>query len=116
VIIVTLTILLLFLVLGISLYFKYFTKKKTDNREFLEIEEIVFSPHAIQRIHERGISEETVLEIVNNKNSMVNYRFGNRFSLTNGEITVVLSKHLEKLIVVTVYWNKKKRKTTFHND
>jgi len=101
-------ILVALVVLGIVIYLKHFWNPQ-DKKEFLEIKEIVFSPHAMQRIHERGISEKEVLEIINSESSIVKYRFGNRFSLTNGEMTVVLSNQLDKLVIVTVYWNRKRK-------
>lgn len=100
---------IILVIFGILVYLKNFRNPQNkDRREFLNVKEIVFSPHAIQRIHERGISEEEVLKIVNDRNSIVKYRFGNRFSLTDGKMTVVLSNQLDKLVIITVYWNRKR--------
>jgi len=102
---------LLWIILSIVITVGFLVYKVSGNNEISsETEELIFSPHALQRIQERNIPEDLVKNIINDRNSVVNYRFGNRFSLTKGEITVVLSRQFDKLVVVTVYWNRKKRK------
>lgn len=100
------TIFIVIIILGFLIY----KISNTDDKITSETEEIVFSPHAVQRMQERDIPEDFIKNIINDKNSIVSYKFGNRFSLTNGEITVVLSRQFDKLVVITVYWNKRRRK------
>ena len=78
--------------------------KKIDD-EFLKKAEIIFLPHAIERIIQRDISQEEVRKIIFSKNSHAEAEKNGRVILSNGEISIICKFEGNKIKVITVYLN-----------
>ncbi|MDK2954229.1 MAG: hypothetical protein PWQ27_1612 [Kosmotoga sp.] len=70
--------------------------------------DITFSPHALKRIKEREIDPEEVVKLLKDKNAHAEIETGGRIKVTNGDLTVIITKSGTSLYVLTVFWEEKK--------
>ncbi|NJE08907.1 DUF4258 domain-containing protein [Thermococcus sp. M39] len=69
-------------------------------------ENIVFIPHALERMKERGISKELVVEALANPDKVGEGYFGRKVAqkVIDGKlIRVIYEEHEDSIIVITVY-------------
>lgn len=69
--------------------------------------EIVFHPHAIARMRERGIEPGRIEMLLGGDGSTVKFAGHNRLRISDGVLTAIIDKGLGTIEVVTVFWNGK---------
>ena len=74
----------------------------------LSILDVTFSPHALKRIKEREIDPVEVIKLLKDKNSHAEIETGGRIKVTNGDLTVIITKSGSSLYVLTVFREEKK--------
>lgn len=82
---------------------KNLSRKNDDDT--IKNTEIIFLPHAIERIIQREISQEKVRDIILSKKSHAETEKNGRVILSNGEISVICKFEGNKIRVITVYLN-----------
>ncbi len=68
--------------------------------------DLLLTPHAFERMTERGIELEQLVELLESKNAEASIQYNERIRITNGEITAVLHLSGSVLYLVTVYKEK----------
>ena len=79
---------------------------KKDKDEIFKNSEIIFLPHAIERIIQRDISQEEVKSMILSQDSHAESEKNGRVLISNGEISVICKFEGKKIKVITVYLNK----------
>ncbi len=68
--------------------------------------DVVFIPHALERVNERGISKELVIEALTNPDKVGEGYLGRKVAQKNMDgklIRVIYEEHEDKIIVITAY-------------
>ncbi|WP_457754600.1 DUF4258 domain-containing protein [Thermococcus sp.] len=68
--------------------------------------DVVFIPHALERMNERGISKELVVETLTNPDKVGEGYLGRKVAQKNMDgklIRVIYEEHEDKIIVITAY-------------
>ncbi len=63
------------------------------------------SPHAYQRLQERGITFKELKDLLEDENSQAKLQKNGRIRITNGTITAILGTDGDNLILVTAFKN-----------
>lgn len=65
--------------------------------------DLLLTPHAFQRMIERGVELEELVELLESKDAQATIQYNQRIRITNGKITAVLQLSGSVLYLVTVY-------------
>lgn len=65
--------------------------------------DLLLTPHAFQRMIERGVELEELVELLESKDAQATIQYNQRIRITNGKITTVLQLSGSVLYLVTVY-------------
>jgi len=86
--------------------------KKGDKSYYSEFlgTNLIYNIHAIERSIERSITEEEILNLVENKNTYCIRQPNGRFRLESDDITVILQYDNGNMRIVTVFLHKSNRK------
>lgn len=68
--------------------------------------DLLLTPHAFERMSERGIELEQLVELLESKEAEAAIQYNGRIRITDGEITAVLKLSGSVLYLVTVYKEK----------
>lgn len=102
-------ILLFGITLVVALLVKAYQEPDEENElADLSTFDITFSPHALKRIKEREINPEEVIKLLKDKDSHAEIETGGRIRVTNGDLTVIITRSGSSLYVLTVFWEETK--------
>ncbi|MFN3284044.1 MAG: hypothetical protein ACK40Q_07420 [Pseudothermotoga sp.] len=68
--------------------------------------DLLLTPHAFERMMERGIELKELVELLESRNCEATIQYNGRIRITNGEITTILQLSGSVLYLVTVYKEK----------
>ncbi len=74
--------------------------------------ELILTPHVYERMLERNITLEQLLDMLESKDSMAIMQTNFRIKITNGEISAILQLSGKVLYAITVFWEDKRKGKT----
>ncbi|WP_448376860.1 hypothetical protein [Fervidobacterium sp.] len=71
--------------------------------------DLILTPHVYERMLERNITLEQLVNMLESKDSMAIMQKNFRLKITNGEISAILQLSGKVLYAITVFWEDKRK-------
>ena len=71
--------------------------------------DLILTPHVYERMLERNITLEQLINMLESKDSMAIMQTNFRLKITNGEISAILQLSGKVLYAITVFWEDKRK-------
>ncbi|AKI97200.1 hypothetical protein IX53_04540 [Kosmotoga pacifica] len=84
-------------------------KHSRTREQKIDLGNIRFTPHALQRLNERGISTETVINVISDPSSQATIEENGNIRVQKAGLVIIFRKEINGILVVTVFRDENKK-------